>query len=379
MLIEIKGTGSHNKGAEMMLLTILQELRRRMPDAKYTVAPEYGVCEYGFYSRLQLYPKAWLQYRNIQFAPLAGLIPARVRKAFGLVLDRETDAVLDASGFAYSDQWGTRPTQLMAGYVESWRKQGKKIILLPQAFGPFKSDANVRNMRRIITASNLIYARDQISLQALKAIAPGQEKIHLAPDFTVLFEGVVPEYYNREKHRICIVPNTRMLDKTGSAGDYIALIRKGITYFQDHGMTPFFLIHGGEEDLRLADEINRQLSSTIEIVNESDPYLIKGMIKSAAGVFGSRFHSLASALYSGTVAIGTGWSHKYEQLFKGFSFADGLLDLKTDDDVLYRRLDLIVKPELRDAASRKLSDFSAPLRQEATLMFDEICRTLTEK
>ena len=61
VIVEIKGTGNHNKGAEMMLLTILQELGGQK--TKFTVAPVQGVCEYAFYSRLRLYPKLWLRIK----------------------------------------------------------------------------------------------------------------------------------------------------------------------------------------------------------------------------------------------------------------------------------------------------------------------------
>lgn len=380
MIIEIKGTGSHNKGAEMMLLTIIQEMERLLPGSKLAVAPVPGSCEYGFYAKLGLYHKAWLEFRGIQFAPLANFIPARIRRMYGLVLDRETDAVLDASGFAYSDQWGELPASRMARYSAKWRKAGKRIVLLPQAFGPFENSSNIRNMKSIIESSDLIYARDVSSYKALTDLAPGVGKIRQAPDFTILFEGKTPSYFDATKHQVCIVPNARMLDKTpGGADAYAALMARGISYLQERQLIPYFLIHGGKEDLQLSQEINSRLKRGIETVDEGNPYFIKGLIKEAQGLFGSRFHSLASALYSGSVAIGTGWSHKYTHLFEDFDFKDGLIGLDISDADLHSRLDLIASPALRERRRLALLGFVDAKKASARAMFEEVAMTLQGK
>ena len=140
MNIEIKGINAVNKGSEMMLLTILNELGSASQGVKFIVAPQIDMCEYPFYSRLGLFPKAWLEYRGFQLGRLGSLIPRPLRRLYGLVLDHEIDVVLDASGFAYSDQWGEYPAKTMAHYTGKWKSKGKKIILMPQAFGPFKNE-----------------------------------------------------------------------------------------------------------------------------------------------------------------------------------------------------------------------------------------------
>jgi len=109
VIIEIKGAGSQNKGAEMMLLTILQELKKTSSEIKFTVTPCIGVCEYGFFSKYGLYPKVWLSFKGFQFGRLGRFIPKKIRTMYGLITNDEIDVVLDASGFAYSDQWGEYP------------------------------------------------------------------------------------------------------------------------------------------------------------------------------------------------------------------------------------------------------------------------------
>ncbi len=154
MIIEIKGTNSVNKGAEMMLLTTLEELRDK--NIKFTAVPQKVFFEYSFYSKLGIYPKLWKRYKGISLDKIGKLTPKYIRDLFGLVLDKEVNIILDVSGFAYSSQWGDAPAEAMAKQSKYWKLKKKKIILLPQAFGPFKTDKIKSSMKDIINNSTRI-------------------------------------------------------------------------------------------------------------------------------------------------------------------------------------------------------------------------------
>jgi len=340
MIIEIKGVGCHNKGAEMMMLTIKEQLSN---DNIIFTVPANSDCPYTCYSKYGFYPKIWFKYKKIDFGKIANLIPKRIRHIYGFIVDKEVDIILDASGFAYSSQWGLFPTQEMAQNTAYWKKKGKKIILLPQAFGPF-NDARIKHyMKRIIDNTDLIFARDIESYKTLKEIKD-DNKIKLYPDFTNLFKGMLPDYWSGDLE-IAIVPNMRMKDKREDLNKYEMLFKEIIEYFQKSGNKPFFLIFGGKEDQILASNINNLLNQAIPVISEENPYYIKGIISKSKGVVGSRFHSLASALSSNVVAIGTGWSHKYQYLFKDYEFEEGLIDMGMDFEEIQKRLDLIINQD----------------------------------
>ncbi len=369
MVIEIKGTGSHNKGAEMMLLTILEQLQSKK--VKFTIAPQVSSCEYIFYAKLGLYPKIWFRYKGIQFGKLGKFIPKKLRNLYGMVTDEEVDIVLDASGFAYSSQWGDYPTKIMVEESKRWNKLGKEVILMPQAFGPFENDAIKSYMEEIIENVTLIYARDEDSFNALKSIKD-DSKIKLCPDFTVLFKGQKPEYFESSKYQVCIVPNQRMKDKTTNSQNYEEFFANIIRKIQSKNLTPFFLIHGGEEDKKLAEKINSLLNSKIEIIDEENPYYIKGIIANSIALIGSRFHSLASGLYSGIPTLGTGWSHKYLHLFKEFDFEEGLLNLQMSDSEIDDKLNFIFD-EIKNANLKKsLVNQKKCLENKSLELFEEI-------
>lgn len=367
--IEIKGTGSHNKGAEMMLLTIVEQLKSET--IKFTIAPQLGSCEYPFYSRLGLYPKVWFRYKGIQFGKFGKFIPKKLRDLYGMVIDEEIDMILDASGFAYSSQWGDYPTKIMAEESKKWNQMGKKVVLMPQAFGPFENDSIKSYMKEIIENVTLIYARDSDSCNALKSIKD-DDKIKLCPDFTVLFKGIKPDYFDSAKHQVCIVPNQRMKDKTNDSQNYEEFFANIIKKIQSQNLSPFFLIHGGGEDKKLAEKINDLLDQKIELVDEENPYFIKGIIENSIALIGSRFHSLASGLYSGIPTLGTGWSHKYKHLFQEFDFEDGLLNLHISEDEIDNALEFIFDKVKNNDFKRLLINKKKILEQKSVKLFEEI-------
>jgi len=65
MIVEIKGTQFVNKGAELMLYAILDQVRRRYPDARVTHVPSFESVPYEKYSRLGIYPKASLLHKGV--------------------------------------------------------------------------------------------------------------------------------------------------------------------------------------------------------------------------------------------------------------------------------------------------------------------------
>ncbi|RJR33288.1 MAG: polysaccharide pyruvyl transferase family protein [Deltaproteobacteria bacterium] len=373
-MIEIKGVSFQNKGAELMLRAVLDLLRKFDIKEEIAIAPEYNACMYKDYSRLGLYQKIWLRYKGIQWGSLGTLIPKKLRELYGLVTDKEIDVVLDASGFAYSDQWGGWATKQMAKSSKKWKKRGKKIILLPQAFGPFNDSKIKKYVKEIIDNSNLIYARDEISYEYLTSIVGIQEKIKIVPDFTMVIDGVKPQYINDVKNKVCVVPNKRMIDKVSgeSYSKYSELLAKIIRKLQEKEIESFILIHGGTEDFGLAKKIIEDSGLEAQIINESDVLVIKGIIGNSLGLIGSRFHSLATAMYCGKVAIGTGWSHKYNMLYKEFEFEDGIIDLDITDSQLDRKLAYITDAEMRNQLAASFLELTNKQKQHVHNMFEEI-------
>ena len=379
MIIEIRKAGFVNKGAELMLHAALQKLKARYPDATYVMAPTPKKAEQPFRKLVQLgfYPKAWLWRYGIQWGGLANFAPRPLREMYGVVLDKEVDVVIDAAGFAYSDQWGEDPCAELAQSAKRWRKNGTRVILLPQALGPFKSEKNQAAMKTVVENVDLIFPRERISYQHLTHLVGEQPKIKQSPDFTNLISGVIPPSFDAVQNRFCIVPNCRMLDKTDqkTRDAYLPFLIKCTRYLLEKDAKPFVLVHEGKGDLALAEKLSAAVGG-IPIVQESGALEIKGILGACSGTLGSRFHGLVSALSQGVPALATGWSHKYQMLFEDYGFADGLVEVTTDEAEIKRKIDLVTDESARIEAL--IQAHTAQLKQQSEQMWQQVFEVIDQ-
>ncbi len=373
MIIELRKVGFINKGAELMLYAMLDKLKGEYPEAILAMAPHKS-APYEKRAALGLRQKAWYWRYRLQWGDLAALLTAKARESYGLVLDREVEVVMDAAGFAYSDQISQNSCTELARSCKRWKKRGTKVILMPQAFGPFRSKNNVEKIKSIADCASLIYAREQTSYQHLVNITGPRPNIKLAPDFTNLVEGIVPEYFSSRENDFCIIPNHRMIDKTSGKGTqaYLPFLIKCTRYLLANNRKPCILVHEGPKDHSLAKEIANAVNGAVPVYTEHDPLRVKGLIGACKGVLGSRYHALVSALSQGVPALGTSWSHKYQLLYDDYNFPEGMVDVTASDQEVFHKLDLLLQPESCRKIQSTISPPSQELKNRSRDMWKEI-------
>lgn len=366
MIIEIRRAGFVNKGAELMLHAVIQQIRARYPDAKITMAPIYGGANDTFekMQKLSLAPKAWLWRYGFDWGYFAKFLPKRLVKMHGLVLDHEVDVVIDAAGFAYSDQWGSRNSKELADSSKKWKKNRSKLVLLPQALGPFQKNDIRKHVKKWAECADLIFAREVDSYKYLSGVVGEQSKIKLYPDFTNLVKGTLPAGYDPMQNRVAIVPNYRMIDMTSKdqSEAYLPFLIRCAQHLVRKGAKPFLLVHEGENDMDLAEKVSAAVGG-IPIIKETDPLHIKGILGSCDATVGSRFHGLVSALSQGVPSLATGWSHKYQRLFEDYSFQEGLVSVSEPESELQRKLNFILDEATAKPLKQQLNDKSEHLKK----------------
>jgi colanic acid/amylovoran biosynthesis protein len=310
MIIQLRGGGVANKGAELMTAAVAAHFASR-PEVQLATDGRFGpFAARGRYGLALVAPIRRLGRSKIGYRLLA----PRFRELAGLVEESQVDALLDISGFSLGDQRGVAIARAMAEAVREARGCGKRVVLLPQALGPFENPVIRGHLQEIVQCSDRVYARDAVSLAHVKAAAGDQPALRQAPDFTALLK---PASVAPQADLVYIVPNVRMQSAavpSSQQGDYLPFLAECVRQLGARGKHPAILLHS-EEDRRLAAELHAVLGSPIDVHEAADPLTLKGMLGSAALVIGSRYHALINALSQGVPAIAFGWSHKYDELF----------------------------------------------------------------
>jgi colanic acid/amylovoran biosynthesis protein len=341
MIIEIKGVQFVNKGAELMLHSIISVLRERYPHVKIVLKSNKN-SPYEKRAALVCYQKIEAD----KWKSLLYLLPKSFRKKmtmkWGIFTDLDIDVVLDASGFAYGDQWGSKKLKKLTTEIEFIKKRGGSYIFLPQALGPFSKASDMPHIKNSFGKADLVCAREANSYQYLEEILGASDKLRIYPDFTNLLKGNCPPYFRDGHKKILIIPNNNMLSRKNEnkawRNSYLDFITASISAVRELGFQPVFLNHGGQEDRKICKEINKQQENAVAIIDEEDPIAVKGVIGESAAVICSRFHGCVSALSQGVPCIGTSWSHKYEELFSEYQRADFLLKSDSEQSDISEKL-----------------------------------------
>lgn len=376
----IIGANFYNKGAQLMLLTLVKELSERYPNCNLIASAAIGekkqLEELGF--KLLNYPLLEVgDYIKFPFYLKYGrLVKSILKKYQGEINFSEIDIIFDIAGFAYGDQWGPDVVENLVLLLRKGKKLNIKYILMPQAFGPFEKPKMKDAMAKALQLVDLAFARDSISLKCLKAIQPNMDqKILLSPDITLTFSQDKTEKLSQ----CVIVPNVRMLDKADESWKeaYLPTLTKIVqTILNNTKLNIIVLIHAkGGGDMLIAKKIMYEFDdiTRVKLVNEEDPILIKKLIGSSQFLVGSRFHALASALSLNIPCLCIGWSHKYLALFSDYGL-NGYVFLKPDDSIYEKLIDLI-DPTSNQKIIPVLKEANLKIRSSNERMWEEIEKT----
>ncbi|RHW74866.1 polysaccharide pyruvyl transferase family protein [Colwellia sp. RSH04] len=358
--IEIKGVQFSNKGAELMLVAILQQLDYELGDYQITLSPG-RLLPYEKRAKLGAWQKLSFRRGKIDLTGLLARLPIKVLdflKRYGLVTEKSVDVILDSSGFAYGDQWGEKLLSYTENEVWRYKQNNKPYIFLPQAFGPFNQTKNRESARGVFSNASLTFPRDEHSYRAvIDSIGLNQfPQIQQMPDFTCLIEPTPFKKYQNEYAKanaksLCLIPNNKMISKfhhdnaSEDTLSYVNFLVATGKYYRSLGWQVVLLNHEGIEDHQICLQIQSELvgdnhKNAIEIIEGLSAIDIKAFIGSVDVVVSSRFHGCVSALTQGVPCLATTWSHKYQMLFNEYGLSENVLDFKMKEQVLFEKLSI---------------------------------------
>ncbi len=370
MKIVLSGIGVANKGAELMLYAVLQEIERRHPEATIYIST-YALDPY----RLN-YVQTSL---HLKYVPLHKFIRICNRLRFRLlkiclsnIPVPNADYFLDVSGFLFSDQFNLKDEN-----VEEWRNklssyanQGTRICFLPQAFGPTERRNTLRTLALLSKYANVVIAREKVSYTYLQNMGFPSGKLYRFTDFTSLVNPVIPHEYSHLKDGICIIPNERMVSMNVlTIENYLKLLKAISEIAKEKGRKVYFLDHGGDADRHLAQQCVAMLGDDIDIVSNLNALEVKGLISTAYLCISSRFHGVASSLNCCVPCLATSWSHKYQELFNDYGLSDSVLPVMNPEATILKVKEYLSTDKNR-FIRKQLQDIHVAIQQQAKDMWN---------
>lgn len=358
-IIVLSGIGTRNKGAELMLYAILQEVERKfpkslvyLPNNEYTVNRPISYIQTSLTLKrkrnyvfkivlrklliIQLLNCLYYFFRNHGVYRVAKYLYLNPRMFDDRYVVPGADYFIDASGYHFSDQFNLSERIIQEWQaLEEYSSHHCKIVFLPQAFGPQRKTTTIRAFAPVNKFANLIYAREKQSYNYLKEAGYTLEKIRLATDFTSLVEGKMPKQYEHLRGAVCIIPNIQMVNHNLFTLDNYVNYLSEITYtIISCGRKVYFLNHEGPDDAMIIRLCKERLGSSIAIVDGLNALETKGLIASSYLCISSRYHGVASALSSVVPCLATSWSHKYSSLFADYGIEGCILPIEDKEESL---------------------------------------------
>lgn len=371
MVVQIDNTNTLNKGAELMLYAVLEQLEKK----------NQGIEVY-YNSEEKYLPKI---ETNLKFKKRFILGYSRyiagVLRRIGLPFDfftknyanKKVDVLLDAGGFQFSDQWNYSPIyiDLLERYYKKLKENGTKIIFLPQALGPFEKKDSKRIVSILDKYADVIVAREKTSYSYMSNLLENKDKLWCYPDFTLKVEGTFPERFADVKGEVCVIPNKKMISHTNSSKkEYLKFYSILINQFKKNGKSVFLLNHEGEGDLSICNMIKKEVDGDLQIVDGLNAKEVKAVIGASELVVSSRFHGVASALSQQVPCLATSWSHKYELMFNDYGLTDMIINLNFSEEELINKVENFLND--KEKIKLTLSENKKELIEKTNEMWDEI-------
>jgi len=377
MRILVRGANFINKGAEAMLLTVRNELEKRIPGSSFCIERERVpgfTAERAELEQLQIVEDPMKLFGRSLSTYSFALRRPRQAAAAGVFSSRcgpeahaasQVDAVIDVAGYAYGDIWPLAKIKRTTRFLTACQVLSRPYIFLPQAWGPFEESDRADQYRQLFQRATRFFARDVCSRDHIaKVLGVSADTIPLESDIAFRFQGAPADIGQAAIESLgltlgksplaVIAPNMKVYERTagkGSENTYVqSLIHIGKNLLS-RGMQVLLLPHDIQP---FEDRVDDRWLCKLVAQHLQDPRCaavtawspaadLKSMVKHADLLIGSRFHALIAAISSRKPVLALGWSHKYPELLRGFGQEDFVVGLEgADRKDLESRIDRMI-------------------------------------
>lgn len=360
MKIMITGAQFNNKGAQSLLFSVVDYLKRKDQEVKIYYLPLddyrkydqelyrfkiiYGGMEAHYYenhafARPFILAKTWLR-KIVKKNAVSISDVTKLHKVLP-----EMDAIIDVSGYQLTSKFPYTANRKFLYYIEEAKRHSKKIVLMPQSFGPFEYTEKREKMYSLIkkdlNSADLIFAREKDGFDLLKNQF-GIKNLILSPDL-VLQCGkidwnniyiVAPEIkypiLNTENN-VAIIPNTETF-RHGDEKLILSIYKEIIDELISLGKMVYIFRHSRDlEACKKVYELCKNNEKVILIENEFECSEYSRFIEQFDYIVASRYHAVVHAYKADVPAIVLGWAVKYQELAELFGQQAFVCDITRGD------------------------------------------------
>ncbi|MHC4625372.1 MAG: polysaccharide pyruvyl transferase family protein [Planctomycetota bacterium] len=276
----------------------------------------------------------------------------------------EADMIVDiAGGDSFSDIYGLG--RFVFCYLTRWLVMmfDKKLVMLPQTYGPFTHSLSRLLARRILNHACMIYSRDKAGLDYVKGFLNHQgadRTIRFCPDVAFVLDAHESENFNkgpledaREKGSLLVGLNISGLlfsggytrnNMFGLEVDYPGLVHKVVESLMQNPkvlvlLVPHVLASGGavESDTAACQKVYEQMGAKyvdriFMVQGDYNQNEIKYIIGLCDFFIGSRMHSCIAALSQYVPALGLAYSKKFLGVFESIGLTQCVADARTSEE-----------------------------------------------
>ncbi|GAA4303690.1 polysaccharide pyruvyl transferase family protein [Nibribacter koreensis] len=269
------------------------------------------------------------------------------REREDLIIYNSADLVISTGGTILVENYDLTPRFFDYDLTLALKKP---LVFFTQSLGPFNSDENIKNVKRIFNQSQLILLRDEASFDNLKSIGVNMENAHVCAD--VVFAVADSEIIENAKHKSFRTPFRIIISvrdwpyfkfkgvEEGTVDYYssIAALCEYVVQELDGEVVFISTCQGIQEywydDSLVAEKIFSLLPEKVKtkvIVDRSfnKPEKLKEVMQSADIAISTRMHSAIQALSVGIPVLPIAYEFKTKELFKKLIDEEFILDIES--------------------------------------------------
>ncbi len=347
--IYIDNLGFQNRGDELMIQSVLEQIHQYRPDAQILVRDKVFEQNPTYCIKHKLYPLDLTNTTGVKASGIYARVVNFLLRDEWICRPQDVDMILDCRGYHLADCWikDEGYAIYLRNYYKQFSKKCRKMVLLPQAFGPYSNTASQKAIDVVYHEADIVYAREQQSFDYLRSQFQDTEKVRIVPDFTCLCNAESSSSIMLPKKQyVLIIPNSRMVDKTEAnvSDAYMKFIIEVVEYLSHEGESVYMLNHEGRDDEQLLCQINEQIENPLPILTNLSGAEIKALIKDCKLLISARYHGVVSGLTQGVPTLCTSWSHKYAELLQEHECEENMMDVRDIESAKRKIHDALQRP-----------------------------------